>query len=230
MCGRAAALLLLSSVVASVATNATAQDKLNGLYIGFRGVGSVSQIVDTEFTGAPPPTLVNHDGDLVGGTGLVVGKYWHPNGLPLRTEVEYLHRFRFDYDYRYGPANNLAGIENNIASDSILLAVIYDFRTGTVLTPYLGGTFGIVRHSSDSRRTQISPGGAVTELTTETTNIVGGVQLGATIDLSIRWALDVAYRFLNLGKVEDGPHPDGVKVTGDPYLAHDFLITAQYRF
>jgi len=225
-----AALSLLASVSMSMAPDAVAQDKLNGLYVGFRGVGSYSHIVDTEFSGATPPTTVNHDSDLVGGTGLVVGKYWHPNGLPLRTEVEYLHRFRFDYDYRHGPSNNLAGIENNVSSDSVLLAVLYDFRTGTALTPYLGGTFGVVRHSSESKRTQITPGGAVTELTTETTNIVGGVQLGATIDLSMRWAIDVAYRFLNLGKVEDGRHPDGVAVTGDPYLAHDFLITAQYRF
>jgi opacity protein-like surface antigen len=88
----------------------------------------------------------------------------------------------------------------------------------------------VVRHTSESKQTLIAAPGGQTELTTEKDNIVGGIQLGATIDLSLRWALDVGYRFLNLGKVEDGRHPDSVLVTGNPYLAHDFLITAQYRF
>jgi opacity protein-like surface antigen len=222
-------LLLSACALGTLTSAATAQTKLNGLYVGVRGAGSHSEIHDTEFSGATTPTTVNHDADLVGGLGLVVGKYWHPSGLPLRVEVEYLHRFRFDYDYRYGPNGNAFGFENNVASDSILLSVLYDFRTGTGVTPYAGGSFGIVRHSSGSRRTALS-GGATTELTTETDNLAWGVQLGATIDLSVRWAIDLAYRFVNLGKVEDGRHVDGVTVTGDPYLAHDFLVTAQYRF
>jgi hypothetical protein len=92
-------------------------------------------IGDTEFAGAPPPTSVGHDSDVVGAAGIVVGKYWHPNGVRLRTEVEYLHRFRFDYDYRYGLIVNEAGYENNVSSDSMMLTTLYDFRTGTGVTP-----------------------------------------------------------------------------------------------
>jgi opacity protein-like surface antigen len=225
--------LLVSAALATAlcaAGQAAAQGKLNGLYFGVRGAGSYGEVHDTEFAGATPPTTVNHDSDFVGGIGLVVGKYWHPSGLPLRTEVEYLHRFRLDYDYRYGPGNNIIGFENNVSSDSVMLSVLYDFRTGTGVTPYVGAAFGVVRHTSQSTRSALAPGGAATELTTETDNLAWGAQLGATVDLSMRWAVDLAYRFVNLGKVEDGRHPDGVTVTGDPYLAHDLLVTAHYRF
>jgi hypothetical protein len=80
-----AAAVLVAAAACAGGGEALAQSKLNGFYIGVRGVGSYSQILDAEFSGAPPPTNVYHDSDIVGGLGLVVGKYWHPNGIPIRT-------------------------------------------------------------------------------------------------------------------------------------------------
>jgi opacity protein-like surface antigen len=225
-------LLACPALVAAglAAADAGAETRRDGLYLGVRAAGSVAWIGETEFAGAAPPTVVQHDRDFVGAAGLVVGRPWTPAGLPLRVEVEYLHRFRFDYDYRYGPPANVVGYENNLESDSAMVTTLYDIRTGTAVTPYAGLGIGVVRNTSRSRRDpQAAPGGA-SERTTHRDNLALGVQLGATIDVAARWGLDLGYRFAWLGEVADGPHADGATIAGEPYLAHDFLVTVLVRF
>jgi opacity protein-like surface antigen len=218
------------AVAVLVAADARGQSAPTGFYFGARGAGSFGQIGDTEFSGAPPPTTIQHDSDFVAAAGVVVGKSWTPIGLPLRSEVEYLHRFRFDYDYRYGPPANVVGYENNVSSDSVMLTTLYDFRTSTGVTPYVGLGIGYVRHTSKSKRDPQAMPGTSTERTTTTDNLALGVQVGATIDLAARWGVDLGYRFAWLGEVADGPQLDGAAIAGEPYLAHDLLLTVQYRF
>ena len=131
-----AALIGLTPFAAGAADNA-ASDK--GFYVG-AGIGP-NWTRDSGITG----TGINVDADF--GTGwagaLTVG---HAYGNGVRSEIE-LGRRSNDLDSISGVTTGTG----DVTAWSGMLNVLYDFKTGTPLTPYLGAGIGAARVSLDAR-------------------------------------------------------------------------------
>lgn len=216
----AAAVLLASSAVAR------AGDGNNGYYLGLRILGSYAEVQDSTASGFGGSLTVNNDTDLTAGAGVALGYRW--KSLPIRTEVEIAYRFRFDHDLRDdGPPS--IGYENNLATLSGLVNVAYEYRTKSDFTPYIGGSIGWAQNHSVVDKDNLVTG-AEEEFENRKHNFAWGAMLGVTWRFARNWDADLGYRFITLGEVDTGRSGTGGQITADDYVAHDVLVTVNYRF
>jgi opacity protein-like surface antigen len=199
-----------------------------GYYIAFRSVGGISSMEDVTGKGFSNALNLQNDSDEVAGLGGVIGYKW--NNLPLHSEIEVTHRFRFDFDTRDdGVADADTGYEANVDTTTVLFNLLFDFRLDGSFTPYVGGTLGWSHNAADTERRVINTGVLTTEKTA-TDNLAWGGMAGIVWDFGERWGADFAYRYINLGEVDTGVFASGDSVTSDDYISHDLVISLLYRF
>lgn len=225
-------LLALAGLALAAALPARAAEDdvymLRDMYLGLRAIGAVSMMdgLDTRNFGG---TLnAQNDEDEVAGLGGILGYRWR--ALPLRTELEVAHRFRFDLDLQ-DRAAPVIDYEANVRTTSVLFNAFYEWRNGSAFTPFVGGSVGWARNTADSDRVVIAPGLARSSKETDTDNLAWGGMLGVDWRFAENWSAELAYRYIDLGEVEVGPfsaNNDGVTV--DDYTAHDVIISLSYRF
>ena len=220
-----AGLIGLATIIVAAPT-AMAADGNDGYYLGLRIIGSYAEVQDSTATGFGGNLVVNNDTDLTAGSGVVFGYRW--KSLPIRSEVEIAYRFRFDHDLRdNGPPQ--VGYENNLATLSGLVNVAYEYRNKSDFTPYIGGSIGWAQNHSVVDRDNLATG-AEEEFDNRKHNFAWGAMLGMTWRFARHWDADLGYRFINLGEVDTGAATVGGQITADDYIAHDVLITVNYRF
>ena len=200
---------------------------IEGSYIALRGTATVSAVKGVT-ENAVPDIEIRHDRDVVAVVGLAYGYGWAARGLPIRTEVEYQHRFRFDLDWRLLGAQQI-GFENNLRSDSVLVTAVYDLTLYRSIVGYAGGGIGWTRNWASVDRVEIGVG-LLEERTDTTDNFTWTVMTGVTMPLAPRWRMEIGYRYIDLGEVKSGPFLSGTVVTADSYTTHDYSIGLIYRF
>lgn len=218
----------LTMALPAFAGAAAAADGDSGLYASFRALGAYSKLTDSSHSGTVSGTLreTGHD-DLVAGTGLALGYSFAASGAPVRTELEFMHRFRFDYDARSGGASG-TGFGTNIATQTVIANTYWDFMTSKRTRPFVGFGLGWYRHDAETKRTDLNTNITTSKDTTSsglTWSLLGGVNY----DISPLWGLELIYRYIDMGKVDVGPFSNGNKLTAD-YSSHDFVIGVNYRF
>ena len=196
----------------------------SGDYLALVAFGAYGEIDDVSANTGTPTVRNGEDG--TGGVGLALGYNWAKKGIPIRTELEFHHRFRFDFDVRIP---NQAGYENNLQSQLLLANAYYDFETGGNWTLYGGGGIGWARHMSEVDRVALL-GGAKTERDDTTDSLAWNLAVGAVWQVAESWDIDFRYRFVSLGEISSGPHSDGTTVEAESYYSHDFLFALVYRF
>ena len=207
------------------ARDIAAQDR-GGVYVALRLIGGVSSVDDVG-ENAAGALDIRHDDDFVAAVAGAIGYDWSGFGFALRTEIEYHHRFRFDFDTRIlsSPA---VGYENNLRTDTVLVNAVYDFDIGTGVRPYLGAGGGWVRNTSEVDRTVLT--GGLEERADGKDSFAWSLLAGLRYAVSARWQVELAYRYIDLGEVESGPFSDGTVIKAQDYTSHDVLIGVAYRF
>ena len=166
--------------------------------------------------------------------------------IPMRAEFEWLvNQDITENDPTFGRMR----LESNI----IMLNAIYDIRTGTKLTPYLGFGLGTLNMSYDidaTPQTETLPYGTIDiELqrgrTRSDTSLAWQVILGAGIELTPNLTLDVGYRYIDFGRVDTdisldhittptGEEPTHIQAilrnTKRSLDSHSFRIGARWTF
>lgn len=208
------------------AAAAHAGDGDDGYYLGLRLIGSYAEVQDSAASGFGGSLTVNNDTDLTAGSGVVLGYRW--KSLPIRSEIEIAYRFRFDHDLRdNGPPST--GYENNLATLSGLVNVAYEYRNKSNFTPYIGTSIGWAQNHSVVDKDNLVTG-SEEEFENRKHNFAWGAMLGIAWRFAKDWDADLGYRFINLGDVDTGRSGTGGQVTADDYVAHDVLVTVNYRF
>lgn len=201
----------------------------SGDYVGLRFTGGVSRMKNiSKNTGGV--LEIRNDKDEVAGLGATLGYDWAKKGIPVRTEVDYTYRARFDFDTRItGGAN--AGFENNVSTHQAMLNALYDFDFGGNWRPYLGGGVGLARNHSEVTRVPLGTGGQFNQSFDEDCFVWSG-NVGVTIALSSRWLAELGYRYMSLGNVRQGRFSDatGTIIEADKYTSHDLILALHYRF
>lgn len=211
---------------AGVASPAVAEDEAS-FYLGVRGIGGFGEIDGVKTPGFTGVANVQHDSDVVGGVGLVVG--YAAARLPIRLELEVAHRFRFDFDVRDGAPGGTTDIELNVATTSALASLIVDWRNDSDFTPFAGAGIGWARNSADVTSVVVNTQ-AKTERDEDKDNLAWGATVGLDWAFAGNWVAEAAYRYTDLGEVDSGVGADGRRITADDYISHDLLLTIQYRF
>jgi len=205
---------------------AAAQEFPEGVYIGIRGVGSLASFDDVNTSGFVGAKQIQNDDDSVAGIGGFVGYRWQD--LPLRTEIEAGYRFRFDFDVRDQGAPAI-DYEANVATLTVLFNAILEWRNESDFTPFIGGTIGWARHSSDTTRVVVPTQASVSE-DTDKDNLAWGGLAGVEWGFTEHWSAGLAYRYINMGEVDAGSFSGGDSVSADDYTSHDLLLSVSYRF
>ena len=195
-----------------------------GDYLSVLMIGGVSKVDDvTVNSGNLELRNVN---DTIAAVGATIGYNWAKKGIPLRTEIEYHYRVRFDFDTR---VTGQAGFENQLQSHVILANAYYDYRLKDRWTLFGGGGVGLAQNVSEVDRVPI-PAAAKTERTDRKNNLAWNVAFGAIYSLNERWNTEFRYRFIDLGKVESGPHTGSRTIKAGRYTSHDLIVGITYCF
>lgn len=207
-----------------------------GIYVTGVIIGGGGFIGDIKSTG-PTTGLLKDDTarDSVAGGGGAIGFNWKRLGAPIRTEIEYAHMVRLDYDSRPVFTNNLtsAGFEDNVTTTTIMLNVLYDFNVGsTWWRPYAGFGIGYASNESDVNYNDFSVGGANTVRNEKfrTGSLAWALTAGGNFDLTENWFAEAAYRFIDTGSIEAGNTAAGIHIDADTMYRHELRLGFGYRF
>ena len=195
----------------------------SGNYLSFLMIASVAQVDDVTSTSG---TLQERNtDDTTAAPGIVLGYNWAKKGIPIRSEIEYHYRVRFDFDTR---VVGVAGYENQLSTHAILVNAYYDQQLSDTWALFGGGGIGWAQNVSDVSRTSLN-GGVSSERTDETDNFAWNLAIGAIWTFAKNWDLEFKYRYIHLGEVSSGPHTNGTTIAADTYTAHDVIIGITYR-
>lgn len=196
----------------------------SGDYVSLLAIGTVGNFEDASANTGKPD--FRNDTDPTGGPGIAIGYNWAKKGLPIRSELEFHYRVRFDLDMRIP---HQAGYEVNLESSVLLVNAYYDFSLTPKVTLYAGGGVGWARHMADVERVALV-GGTTTTRDDTTDVFTWNLAVGAVWQIGRNWDLDFRYRYIDLGSVDIGPHSDGTTIEAKGYTSHDMIIAAVYRF
>ena len=198
----------------------------SGDYLSLLLIGGISQVDDV--TSSSGALELRNVSDEVGGAGLTVGYNWAKKGLPIRTEIEYHYRARFDFDTR---VTGTAGYENQLSTHALIVNSYYDYQMNDRWALFAGGGIGWAQNVSDVARVPLgNGGGAKNELVTRTNNLTWNAALGVIWSFAQNWDAEFRYRYIDLGEVESGPHIDGTTLKAESYTSHDLILGITYRF
>lgn len=201
-----------------------------GFYLGFRALPAFAVVEDEAIAGGPGGAFGQLDDALeaVIGVGVLIGYHWQRHGLPIRTEIEYAHRFRLDFDTEAaGPPQT--GYKNDLSTDSVMFSTYVDFNTGTPWRPYLGAGIGWARNSSKTLRTNLASG-ASQEIENDADNFAFSLQAGVRVAITRSWVGEIGYRYIDMGEINSGRFATGDVITADNHVSHDFILGIAYLF
>lgn len=207
-----------------VADSARTTSSHTGDYLSFLLIGGHSNVDDLATSAGI--LQARNDADQVGALGVVLGYNWAKKGLPIRSEIEYHYRARFDFDTRVA---NSAGYENQLSTHSLMVNVYGDYQLSDRWALFAGGGVGWAQNISDVDRVPLIQG-PKSELVTRTNNLSWNLALGAIWSFAENWDAEFRYRYIDLGEVESGPHIDGTTISAGSYTSHDFILGITYRF
>lgn len=218
----AAVTLCVTGVSAPVFADDTG---ISGLYLGVRAVGSVAEMEETTFVGFAN-SIINNDDDLTAAAAAYIGYRFEE--IPLRLDIEGGHRFRFDYDARNVNGAAVTGYENNVDTTYALVNLGWEIRHFGDLVPYLGASVGWARNNSEVERNNLAAG--ITGTENEVDNLALGAMVGVDWHFAESWGTGIGYRYINLGEVDTGPLAAGESFSSDDYVAHDVMLSLEFRY
>jgi len=215
--------------VLALASTASAQSSPtssshSGDYLSFLMIGGASNVDDV--TTSSGTLELRNDADEVAALGFALGYNWAKKGVPIRTEIEYHYRARFDFDTR---VTGSAGYENQLSTHSVLVNAYGDYQLNDRWAVFAGGGLGWAQNVSDVARVPTG-GGAKTERVDRKNNFAWNTALGVIWSFAQNWDAEFRYRYIDLGEVESGPHSDGTIIKAQSYTSHDLIIGITYRF
>jgi len=225
--GRAAASMLCALTVFLSAETAHAQrtsSSHSGDYLTLLMMGGVAKVDDVSVTGGGLEERNTDDTTL--GLGVALGYNWAKKGLPIRSEIEYHYRIRFDFDTR---VPGVTGFENQLETHAVFVNGYYDWGGARAWALFVGGGIGWAQNVSVVDRTPINfekP----SERTDTSNNFAWNLGLGVIWSFATNWDAEFKYRYVSLGEVVSGRHTGGRTITAESYTSHDLIIGITYRF
>lgn len=160
--------------------------------------------------------------------------------LPVRTELEYTFRSKAKLDGIALP--NSITTNADMRTQNLMANVYYDFRNSSSFTPYVSAGVGASFNKLNvSERDSSAVSGNASD---KKTDFAWSLGLGVNYEINKNLDLDLAYRYMDLGKVDTtvayawaGQYTGGTLFNGatvSDYEAklktHDFTVGLRYKF
>jgi Opacity protein and related surface antigens len=205
---------------------AAAIDEGGGLYVSTKFVASYALVDGISTAGTFPGTVSKQDvTDAVAGGAVAFGYA----AQHLRTELEYVFRYRFDLNTNVGSAASGISFRDNVQTQSVMVNLLWDFKNSTRFTPYLGAGIGYARNDSDTELTEFASGNTQSKSTAQD-NFAWSLMAGLLMNLGTNWKFEMGYRYVDLGVVKSGPFDNGARLTTDSLRSNDFSLGFRYQF
>ena len=142
---------------------------------------------------------------------------------------QFSKNFRADASISYHPdasVNATTSASNTTSTDVNALSGMvngyWDIATFGGMTPYVGAGVGFAHLSTSD---QTTTGGIATESGSTTNNLAWSLNAGAAYDIFQNTALDMNYRFINMGEFKQS-----VSTTYDELSAHEVRAGLRFKF
>lgn len=147
--------------------------------------------------------------------------FWPQNMFPLRVELEFA--MRGNSETEWSGYHSTADMTFN--STTLLANVYYDFHNSTAFTPYVGAGLGLAFNyfGIDWKGGRYGDG----SMDDRQTNFAWQVGAGVAYNFTDNMAVDVAYRYLDLGYTEVDGHNGDVGIR--PYN-HEIMLGLRFGF
>ncbi|MDR3135672.1 MAG: outer membrane beta-barrel protein [Deltaproteobacteria bacterium] len=245
-------------------------DGPNGLYLGVKvgaGITHSDTVLNTQSAqivgnwGPPAPGPFSIDMGSKFRANLLAGAsvgydFSKAYTIPIRLELDYAYRFGTRNDWRVSSLSILGqklpvngAFSSKISTQTLLFNLWYDIDTGTKLTPYVGGGVGVAFVTAKDTIAFRPPLNNLPifpvnySFSKTKTNFAWDLGLGLAYNVSENVALDLAYRFVYVGKVS--PNQTLRLITTDPgnggyviplaaenkaIYSHDITFGVRYTF
>jgi len=205
--------LFLTTLLAIAPVTQAWADPTPGWYAGLGAILNDTMNANAHFNGNQ--NVLNYDlGWGVEGSG----GYSFQNGMRLEGEVAHI---------RAGVKSIQGGTggSGTLADTDFFANAFYDFRTGTMWTPYIGGGAGMAVSDGNSMGT-LANGSSMND-----EQIVFAYQaiVGASAQLTPRWAVTADYRYIATSNPRFSTTPTGGNATIDNQ-SHNIVVSVRYSF
>ncbi|MSO76505.1 MAG: porin family protein [Alphaproteobacteria bacterium] len=199
-------------------------------YLTIRQSGGYAEFKNLENIGSRPGAIQkDNTNDLTAASGIAIGLDWRKYNVPVRTELEYFHDYRFDYNSQLLQTLPGTGSENNIEADTVLVNAYYDIRLTDKWVPYIGGGIGFSSVRSDSNFANFATGQTESKVGSRE-GFTWALALGLNYFFSERWSAQIGYRYTNLPGLTIGQFLDGTKVGTDHFDKHELVLGVSWWF
>lgn len=223
---RTAYLPLVAGVSMAIAGAASAQDQpmpdwSKNVYLRFDTGASFSTDANRNFGNSD----FGNSYALGGGIGYRFDPHW-------RTDMTLGYRG----DYGFTTTTGVGPSHGDVDALVGLLNGYYDFTSYAGFTPYIGGGVGFSSNHISPTTVAVGPfGGSLNNDTS--TQFAWQVSAGVSYDLTQNWALDLGYRYLDMGEARTGDDLtiNGVSTVGGAtqhgdLQAHEVQVGLRYSF
>lgn len=175
--------------------------------------------------------------DKVFGLGVAVGTdLSYTTTYPVRVELEYVYRGKGEFSNSKSLFTNgqlySASQKFEVKAHSLMGNVFYDFNTNSAFTPYIGGGLGLAYLKTDYKTSMSNGGSGSASMSNKDWNLAWNVGGGFAYYLNDGLALDVGYRYVDLGKGEAGNlNVRHMGYSGSPsidFTAHEFSVGLRF--
>ena len=209
------------ALMCALALSGVAKAEGTGMYLAPKFLMSIQNNYPTVEVG-PNGASEDYSQFTLGGA-LALGYDFNSQfGVPVGAEVEYALRGNSEKSWNY---NNMLDLKGAWNASTLFLNLYYDFRNSTAFTPYVGAGLGMAVNYANYT---FSAPGFKANFDDHRTTFAWNVGAGVAYDITDNFAVDLGYRYVNLGYYEVDL-PEGGKIKNQP-CNHEFMLGLRYTF
>lgn len=208
------------ALICALALSGVAKAEGTGMYLAPKFLMSIQNSYPTLEVG-PYGASEDYSQFTLGGALALGYDFYSQFGVPVRAEVEYALRGNSEKSWNY----DVLGVKGAWNASTLFLNLYYDFRNSTAFTPYVGAGLGMAFNYANYT---LSAPGYNANFDDHATTFAWNVGAGVAYDITDSFAVDLGYRYVNLGYYEVDL-PAGAKVKNQP-CNHEFMLGLRYTF
>ena len=205
----------------------------SGFYLSGKGGPSFLNVSGIHSTTGAGTVNDDSDSNLVGAFGMAGGYTWLQQGLPLRTELEFMNRTEVTTDstplFTSG-ATNFA-LASTVQDVSLMLKAYWyvPMGDGAKWSPYFTFGGGIARNAVKGDLTPIATGGAPTHFSKSRLDPAWTIGAGISFYLGNNVVNDVEIHYVDLGSADWGI-PGAANISANALRGAEIIFALRYNF
>lgn len=160
------------------------------------------------------------------GGALAVGyDFWSQYQVPIRAELEFAMRG----NNKENDSNEFGSFQYKYNASTLMANFYYDFHNESAFTPYVGAGLGLAFIGVDNKMD--IAGNRILRDDENFTNFAFNLGAGVAYNFTDNLAVDLGYRYLNMGYIESTGTRNNIKHTTESNLYnHEIMLGARVTF